>query len=112
MTEQHDPAGVGEAIVQVVDDAKGYAAAQLSLYRAIALARWRRAQSGLIFGAVAAVLALAAIIALLVGLILALAPLVGPLGATAIVVGVTLLVGGLLGWLAGRRLGAAFGDLE
>lgn len=112
MDEQHEAAGVGDAIVRVVDDAKGYAAAQVALYRAIALVRWRRAQRKIIFGAVAAMLAFAAIGALLVGLILSLSPLVGPLGATAIVVGVTLALAALLGWLAGRGLGDAFGPLE
>lgn len=107
-----EPAGVGEAVAQVADDAKAYAAAQVALYRTIALARWRVAQSGLILGAIAAVLALAAIGALLVGLILGLSPSVGPWGATGIVIGVTLLVAALLGWLAGRKLGEAFGTVE
>ncbi len=108
----HEPAGVGEAIVQVADDAKAYAAAQVALYKAIASARLRVAKGGLALGAVAAVLGLAAIIALLVGLIFSLSTLVGPLGATAIVVGVTLIVTTILGVMAGRRLGRAFGSGE
>lgn len=110
----HDPdaTGVGEAVVQVAEDAKAYVAAQLAMYRVIAATRGRIVRNGLVFGAVAAVLALAAIGALLVGLILALSPLVGPLGATAIVVGATLLIAGLLGWLAGRRFAKAFEALE
>ena len=107
-----DPVGVGEAIARVADDAKAYAGAQVALYKAIALARWRVAQSGLIFGALALVLALSAFGALLVGLIFSLAPLVGPFGATAIVIGVTLAIAGVLGVLAGKRLARAFGGGE
>ncbi len=106
----HD--GVGATIVQVTEDAKAYAAAQVALYQAMATARWRIAQTGLIFGGVAAVLALAAVITLLVGLVLALATLVGPLLATVIVVGLTLALAGALGWLAAGRLSAAMGPIE
>jgi hypothetical protein len=112
VSKDHEIAGVGEAIVKVADDAKAYAAAQMALYKAIALARWRMARTGLAFGAVAAVLSLAAIIALLVGLILSLSPHIGPLGATTIVVGAALILTALLGWLAGRRLANAFGSVE
>lgn len=107
-----DAGGVGDTIVQVADDAKAYAAAQIALYKALALARWRMAQGGLIFGAIAAVLALSAVTALLVGLILSLATLIGPLGATAVVIVVTLVIAGVLGWLAARRIGEAMGSIE
>jgi hypothetical protein len=107
-----DVGGLGDTIVQVVDDGKAYAAAQVALYKALALARWRIAQGGLIFAAVAAVLGLSAVTALLVGLILSLAPLIGPLGATAVVILATLVIAGVLGWLAARRIGEAMGTIE
>lgn len=107
-----DDDGVGAVIVQVAEDAKAYVAAQVALYKALAGARLRAAKSGLIFGAVAAVLAMTALGALLVGLIFSLATLMGPLGATAVVVLVVLAVAGLLGWMAAGRLSKAFGTIE
>jgi hypothetical protein len=105
----HDPDGIGATVVQVAEDAKAYAAAQVAVVKAEAAARVGPAKTGAIFGAVAAVLAIAAVGALLVGLILSLATLVGPLGATAIVVLVTLAIAGVLGKLAADRLAIAFG---
>ena len=104
--------GVGAAIVQVVEDAKSYAAAQALLYRETLLARWRAARTGVLCGAVAAVLALAALIALLVGLIVSLTPLVGPWLGTLIVVGVTLALAAILGRFAAARLSDALGPVE
>lgn len=102
--------GVGATIVQVAEDAKAYAGAQVALYKAIATARLRAAKSGIVLGLVAAVLALAALVALLVGLILSLATLLGPFGATAVVVIATLAIAGLLGWSASGKLSRAFGS--
>ena len=104
--------GVGEAIARVADDAKAYAAGQVGLYKAMAFSRVRQAKNGLIFGAVAAMLAMSAFGALLIGLIFSLTPRVGPFGATAIVVGGTLLIAAILGVLAGKRLSRAFGGGE
>ena len=56
------------------------------------------------------VLVLSAVTALLVGLILTLATLVGPGFATLIVILATLVVAGLLGWLAYRHMLRVFGD--
>lgn len=104
--------GVGELIAQLADDAKGYATAQAALYKTIFAIRAQAAKIGLIYGAVAAVIGLAAVGALLVGLILAMATLVGPLAATAIVIVLALAVAGLLGWLAAGHLAKAFGEIE
>ncbi len=54
-------------------------------------------------------LALAAAIGLIVGAILTLATLVGPGWATLIVVGVSLVVAALLGWVAARGIRKAMG---
>ena len=107
-----EPTGVGDTIVRVADDTKAYAAAQVALYKAIALSRWRQAQSGLIFGVIALALAMSAFGALLVGLIFSLTPLVGPFGATAIVIGLTFAIAAILGVLAGKKLARAFGGGE
>jgi len=103
----HD--GIGTTIVQVAEDARAYATAQVDLYKAIATARLGAAKGGLVFAAVAAVLAIAAVGGLIVGAILALATLVGPGWATLIVVGVVLLIAGILGKMAATRLSRAFG---
>lgn len=109
VADTHDPDGIGATVVQVTEDAKAYAAAQIAVVKAEANARIGPAKSGAILGVVAAVLALAAIGALLVGLILSLATLVGPLAATAIVVLVTLVIAGVLGKLAADKFALAFG---
>jgi hypothetical protein len=109
---RQDDHGAGATIVQVVEDAKAFASAQVALYRTQAEVRWSIAQGGLIFGSAALVLALSAVTALLVGLILALATLIGPLGATLAVVAVTLVVAGVLGWLAAKRFSRAFGEIR
>lgn len=106
----HDEAlGASEAVVQVVDDARAYATAQVELYKAIATARLRAAKSGLILGGAAVFLLGSALTALFVGLILALSTLTGPLLATVIVVGVVLAIGAVLGMMAASRIGRAFG---
>ncbi|WP_326524460.1 phage holin family protein [Sphingomonas sp.] len=107
-----DQASAGETIVQVVEDARAYASAQVDLYKAMAGARLRIARLGIAFGVAATLIAGSALTALLVGSILALAPSVGPGWATLIVVGVALVLAAILGKLAAGRLSRAFGDLE
>jgi hypothetical protein len=107
-----DETGVGETIVQVVEDGRAYAAAQVAFYKAVATARLRQGLSGIIFGAIAAVLALSALIGLIVGLILTLAAEIGTLWATLVVVGVVLVLAAILGKLAAGRLAGAFGAIE
>lgn len=104
--------GVTATIVQVAEDAREYASAQVALYKALATARFRAAKTGLVLGVAAAVLGVSALTALLVGLVLTLSTLVGPGGATAIVVVATLVIAGILGKMAATRLSAAFGDIE
>lgn len=101
--------GVGDAIVQVAEDARAYAMAQVDVAKAVATARLRAAKLGLILGVAAIFLAGSALTALLVGLIMALSTRTGPLLATAIVVVAVLAIAGLLGKLAASRLSRAFG---
>lgn len=101
--------GVGDAIVQVAEDARAYALAQVDVAKAIATARLRAAKLGIILGVAAVFLAGSALTALVVGLILALATITGPLLATAIVAVAVLALAGLLGSMAASRLSRALG---
>ncbi|WP_056424569.1 phage holin family protein [Sphingomonas sp. Leaf33] len=101
--------GVGDAILQVAEDARAYALAQVDVAKAIATARLRAAKVGIILGFAAVFLAGSALTALLVGLILALAAVTGPLLATAIVAVAVLGLAGLLGATAASRLSRALG---
>ncbi|RDE05111.1 hypothetical protein DVW87_07450 [Sphingomonas aracearum] len=100
---------IGTLVLRLRDDAVEYGRAQIGVYKAEVSSRSAPAKSGAIFGVAALVLALSALVALLVGLIFTLATLIGPGGATAVVVIVTLAIAGLLGWLAARKFAVAFG---
>ncbi len=112
LTPRDTDVGLGEAIVQVAEDAKAYAIAQVDVAKAVATARLRAAKLGLAFGAVALFLVGSAVTALLVGLILSLATLTGPLLATVIVVAIVLVTAGVLGKMAATRIATAFGGGE
>ena len=100
---------IGELLGRLVEDGKGYARAEIGYYRTLVTSKLGDAKAGVAMGAVALVLVLSAIGALLVGLILTLETLVGPGFATLIVIGVTLVLAGLLGWLAYRHIARVFG---
>lgn len=95
---------IGELLGRLADDGKSFARAEVGYYRTLTTRKLGEAKTGLIFGVAALVLALSAITALLVGLILSLATLIGPGLATLAVVLGTLLVAGLLGWLAYKQM--------
>lgn len=92
--------------LRTVEDAKEVARAEVALVKARATAKVAHYRMPVILFAVAGVLMLAALPALLVGLILALATVVGPGWATAIVIGVTVLLAGGLAAFASSRLKA------
>lgn len=96
--------GVRATISRLVADGRAYAEAEAEKQKLRATIVIGGVRDTLIFGVVALVLALAAVIALLVGLILTLTPLIGPLGATATVVIVTFLIVGLCLLLAKKRI--------
>lgn len=96
---------------RLVDDAKGFGAAEIDYYRVLVRERLRAAKTSLWMGAVAMALALAASVAFVVGLVLTLAPLVGPGWATLIVVSVALGAAGLMGWLAWQQIKRVIGEL-
>lgn len=96
--------GVRATISRLVADGRAYAEAEAEKQKLRATIVMGGVRDTLIFGVVALVLALAAVIALLVGIILTLTPLMGPLGATATVVIVTFLIVGLCLLLAKKRI--------
>ena len=102
----HDD-NVATLMSRLVDDTRSLAGAEIALYKARIGERTSAYKNAAIFFAAAGVLALAALIALLVGLIMALATLVGPGFATAIVVGVVLVVAGVLAMIGKGKLAPA-----
>lgn len=78
--------GIGDLLVRLVDDGKGYVHAEIGYYRTLVRSKLRDARAMLWMGTAAMALALAAAVALVVGLVLTLAPRVGPGWATLIVV--------------------------
>lgn len=104
-----EDAGIGELIGQLTEDAKDYARAEVDYFKAVAQAKVAEVKGAAIAAVLALALALAAAIGLIVGAILTLATLVGPGWATLIVVGISLVVAGLLGWSAARGIRKAMG---
>ena len=105
-TDLHDD-NVATLMTRLVDDTRSLASAEIALYKARIGERTSAYKNAAIFFAAAGVLALAALIALLVGLIMSIATLVGPGFATAIVVGVVLIVAGILAVVGKGKLGPA-----
>lgn len=95
---------IGQLFSQLVDDGKRYARAEVEFYKAKAADKAQPLKAAAIYAGIAVTLALSAVTALLVGLILALQTLVGPLAATLIVVLVTLVIAGGLGYLAYKKV--------
>jgi hypothetical protein len=109
VAEPDNQESIGALLSRLVEDGKSFARAEIGYYRTLVLAKLGEATGGLVLGVVALVLLLSAVTALLVGLILTLATLVGPGFATLIVILATLVVAGLLGWLAYRHMLRVFG---
>jgi uncharacterized RDD family membrane protein YckC len=105
-TDLHDD-NVATLMTRLVDDTRSLASAEIALYKARIGERTSAYKNAAIFFAAAGVLALAALIALLVGLIMSIATLVGPGFATAIVVGVVLIVAGILAVVGKGKLAPA-----
>ena len=103
----HDQRSLGELFTQLVDEGKSFARAEVALYKTRARVIAKRSGIAAALAGAALVLVVGGIGALLVGLIIALAASVGALAATLVVVGVTLGVAALLGYLAYRSFQAA-----
>jgi preprotein translocase subunit SecY len=101
--------GISTLVHRAVEDARELAHAEVALYKAKASERIAAYTSAATFFGAAAVLALSAVTALLVGLIMALSTLIGPLGATGVVVVVTLAIAGVLAMIGKGKLAPAGG---
>jgi VIT1/CCC1 family predicted Fe2+/Mn2+ transporter len=102
-----------EDLHALYNDGKTYASAELAFQKTRAGFAAGKLKSVVVFGAGAAVVALLAAIGLTVGAILSLETLIGPLGATAVVVIVLLIVAFLCARVAGKKWGelmSAFGS--
>lgn len=96
--------GVGTVIARAIADGRAYAQAEIDYWRVFVADRVADAKGLAIFALLALLLVNGAAIALIVGLLLVLTPLVGPALATLIVVTSALLLAGVLGWMAYKRL--------
>jgi hypothetical protein len=91
-----DDGSIGALFARLIGDAKQFVRAELRVYRAQLSIRLGGARTVLILGVVALLLAQSALIGLILGLLLILSGPLGPAGATAVVVGVSLALAGLL----------------
>lgn len=111
------PAGNGESSIgelfgRLADDARGFARAEVGLYKSIAKRRAGKAAGGVAALVVAFLLVNAALVALLVSLALALALHIGPvLAGLAVFLVVGVIAGLLARWGAGK-MQALSGDAE
>lgn len=103
--DEHDLPRLSEEIVTLVEDVRTFVQTEIAYRRAMTAFIMDRAKAVVISGIVAAVLVFFAIFALVFGLILGLAPLITPWGATAVVVGLLLLVAIILGRRAAKIVG-------
>lgn len=87
----------------LIDDGKTYLEAELNYQKTRALFVADRAKETLVLGALAAAFGSLALIGLTVGLIIALTPLLTAWGASALVVGLLILAGGLCVMAAAKR---------
>jgi lysozyme family protein len=95
--------GLGDLMSRLVADARAYATAEAAFLQETATSRVKAARGGAIMLVAALLFVSAAVTALIVGLLMTAAEQVGPAWGTLIVVVVTLLIAGLLGWLGARK---------
>ena len=101
---------IGGLLARLVADTRAFVQAQIALYKAQASSWIAKARTIAIFGVIALIFVHMAIVTLFIGLLLTLAPRVGPGWATVIVVGGTLVVAIVFGWLAYRKIGTLGAD--
>jgi Flp pilus assembly protein TadB len=100
--EMAEPSLVDD-VKALIDDGKTYLEAELQFQKSRAAFAVDRGKSGAIYGIAAAAVLHLALIALVVGLVFALAPVLTAWGATAVVVGILVIVAVVLGLAAKRR---------
>lgn len=91
-------------VIDLVDDTKELARAEVALVKAKVGARVSAYKAAIIFFAIAGVLGLIALIALVIGAILTLATLIGPGLATALVVIVLVVIAAVLAMIGKAKL--------
>lgn len=90
-------------VVAMLDDGRTLLEAEIQFQKTRAAFAFDRGKSGAAYGVAAFALIHLALVALVVGTVIALTPVIGAWGATAIVVGVLLVAGGLLALSARRK---------
>jgi hypothetical protein len=111
--ESGDSASIFEDVVTLIDDGRTLVEAELAYQKTRLSYAGRRGRNAAIFGAIAAVLVVFALFGLVMGAILALTPRFGAWGATALVVGVLVVVAILCALAAAsnaRMIAKAFRD--
>lgn len=110
--ERPDDDSIGDLIQQLVEDGRNVAAAEVRLYKQIALYRIGKARTGAIALAAGGFLAFAGLIAALVGLVMGLADLIGPVAAGLVVLAATGAIAFLLVRFGLGKMAALSGDAE
>lgn len=90
---------IAELFGRLIEDSEHYVRAEIALGRARAIDRLARLRGALLLLVCAVALLMAALVALLVGLIATLREPLGPALATLVVVGGSIALSGLLGWI-------------
>lgn len=102
-----DDETIGGLFARLIDDGRDLVRAEIALHLATWRERVRDVRGAIVLVAVAALLVATSFVGLAVGCVLALSRWIGPFGAGLVVTLLTLLIAGLLGWLAARRFAAA-----
>lgn len=111
--EQSVPVGsLSDDVAALIDDGKTYVAAEMAFQKTRIAYAADRGKSGIAMGVAALAAVHLALIGLVVGLIIALSPLITPWGATALVVGVLLVVGAILALKAKTRFESLAGAFK
>ena len=93
-----------ELVARLIDSAKAYLTAEVTLVKTMVSVRVARAKPAAIYGVIAILLVQAALTVLIAALGMLLATWLTPAGGLAMGAVIALLIAGLLGWLAARSL--------
>lgn len=103
-----DDESVVTLLSRAVSEAQNVARAEIELQKLRLLARVGEAKSGAILAGGALIAGSLALVGLVVGMLLIVSAYLGPVWATVIVVGVLLVAGAVMGWLALRHFKTMF----
>jgi hypothetical protein len=103
---------LGDLFNQLIEDGRGFAAAEANLYKQIALYRMSKARTGIVALAAGGLLAFAGLIAALVGLVIGMADLIGPVAAGLVVLAAAGAIGFILIRYGMGKMRALSGDPE